>query len=264
MRLVYFLPILLLTVFSCQPFKYSPTDLEYLDSNPEFNVANLTRISAQARGPRKQFKIAVLADTHIWYDELEDFVDRINADTTFDFVVLAGDFTKFGYADEYTLFTDIFTTLKAPGLAGIGNHDLQADGKTVYQRLFGPMDFSFTYRGAKFIFFNDNARGIDCCVPDFAWLENELAGAGDSLAIIAVSHAAPESDQLDSALSQRMIGLFAKYHVKLSIHGHSHNYDFGERYGDGVPYLIVDDIGDRNYAVVTWSDAGLTVERIFF
>jgi 3',5'-cyclic-AMP phosphodiesterase len=120
------------------------------------------------------------------------------------------------------------------------------------------LDFSFTYRGVKFIFFDDNARGIDCCVPDFAWLESETSAAGDSLGIVTVSHAAPHSDQLDSASSDRMIGLFAKHKVKLSIHGHSHNY------GYGVPYLIADDIGDRNYVTVTLFDTGLAVERIFF
>jgi 3',5'-cyclic-AMP phosphodiesterase len=88
------------------------------------------------------------------------------------------------------------------------------------------LDFSFTYRGVKFIFFDDNARGIDCCVPGFAWLESETSAAGDSLGIVTVSHAAPHSDQLDSASSDRMIGLFAKHKVKLSIHGHSHNYGY--------------------------------------
>lgn len=256
--------LLLLFLFSCQPFVYSPTDLEATQSNPELNVANLERISEKADGPRNHFKIAVLADTHLWYDELKLAVARINSDTTLDFVVVAGDITKFGYADEYDRFADIFSGITAPSLVGIGNHDVQADGKTLYLRMFGPTDFSFTYRGVKFIFFDDNARGIKCCIPDFTWLEKELAEAGDSLRIFTVSHAPPLSDQLDSAQSLRMAGLFAKYRVMLSIHGHTHSYDYGQPFGDGVPYLVADDIGDRNYVAITLSDTALSVERVFF
>ncbi len=179
-------------------------------------------------------------------------------------MVLAGDFTKYGYAHEYNWFTDIFSKVIAPSLVGIGNHDLQADGKNLYVHMFGQLNFSFAYRGVKFIFFDDNARGIKCCVPDFDWLEAELAGAGDSLQIFTVSHAPPYTDQLDSAQSLHMVKLFSKYRVKLSIHGHTHSYDYGEPYSDGVPYLVADDIGDRNYVTVTLSAATMLVERIFF
>jgi 3',5'-cyclic-AMP phosphodiesterase len=255
---------LLACLFSCQPFKYSPTDFNASNPAPEFNLLNLDRISGQDSVSRPRFRIAVLADTHLWYDELKLAVDRLNRDSSLDFIIVAGDFTKFGYADEYDQFTDIINRANAPVLIGIGNHDLQADGRRLFANTFGPTDFSFVYRGTKFVFFDDNARGIDCCVPDFDWLERELAGAGDSLRIVAVSHAPPASDQLDTAQSLRMAGLFGKYGVELSIHGHTHSYEYRKFYPDGVQYLVADDIGDRNYVVVTLDGDVPSVERIFF
>ncbi|MDB5103700.1 MAG: hypothetical protein JWP91_1389 [Fibrobacteres bacterium] len=258
------MPVLLVCLFACEPFRFSPTGLEWKHPKTLYNLANLDSLALDSGGTPRHFKIAVMADSHLWYDELKVAVERINADTSIDLVILAGDFTKFGYADEYDRFTDIFNKLKPPHLVGIGNHDLQADGVTVYRNVFGPTDFSFAYRGVKFIFFDDNARGIKCCVPKFDSLEKELAGAGDSLRIIAVSHAPPLSDQLDTAASERMAGLFAKYKVALSIHGHTHAYAYGADYGGGVPYLVADALNKRNYVAVVLADSSLTVERVYF
>ncbi|MDB5103703.1 MAG: hypothetical protein JWP91_1392 [Fibrobacteres bacterium] len=229
-----------------------------------YNQGNLDRLALDPLRTPRHFKIAVMADSHLWYDELKVAVGRINLDPTIDFVILAGDFTKFGYADEYDRFTDIFNKLAAPHVVGIGNHDLQADGFTLFTRVFGPTDFSFVYRGVEFIFFNDNARGIRCCIPKFDWLETELAAAGDTLKIFTVSHAPPLSDQLDTAKSERMAGLFAKYKVALSIHGHTHAFEYSEKFRDGVPYLVTDAVNKRNYVTVVLDGDVLTVERVFF
>lgn len=59
--------------------------------------------------------------------------------------------------------------------------------------------------------------------------------------------------------------LLARRGVVLSIHGHQHNYHFERHDGGGpVPYLLADNIEDRNFVKVTLLDSGLTVERIRF
>jgi predicted phosphodiesterase len=262
------IPLAAFLLLSCQPFKYSPTILEAEKHEPELNLAALERIAGDSAladaSQGKTIRIAVMADTHLWYDELRAAVVRINQDTALDFVVIAGDVTKFAYAEEYRIFANIIKDFKAPVLVGVGNHDVQADGKALFERLFGPTDFSFTFRGTKFVFFDDNARGIPEGIPDWDWVDSVLAGAGDSLKLVTVCHAPPYTDQLDGAQSARMVTMFAKHRVEIALGGHTHSWDYQQPYGDGIPYLVTDDIGDRNYAVVTLSPAGPTVERVYF
>jgi hypothetical protein len=64
-------------LFACQPFEYSPTILEAERREPHLNATNLERIAALF-GPRLQGKIAILADTHLFYDELRDGVPKFH------------------------------------------------------------------------------------------------------------------------------------------------------------------------------------------
>lgn len=253
----------LLALFACQPFDYSPTVLEAERQEPRLNLRNLERIDVPG-GPRLRGKIAVLADTHLFYDELRGAVASLNADSSIDFVIVAGDVTKFGYAEEYQRFSGILSKLNAPVIVAIGNHDLQADGKAIYERLYGPTNFVFAWRGYEFVFFDDNARGIPKGIPDWDWLDSAMGAAGDSLRIIPVCHAPPYTDQLDSAQSEKLVGLYAANRAVIVIGGHTHQYAYGEPYGDGIPYLVADDIGGRNYVLVTLKDGTASVERVFF
>lgn len=251
-------------LFSCRPFEYSPYQIPVDDLGRKTNVANLARLSAKSSPSGGRFRFAVLSDSHNAYADLKLAVAKINSDTSIHFVLIAGDVTQFGFWMEYAWFTDIVDHLAAPYLVAIGNHDIQANGAEIYRRLFGPVDFSFRYRGVKFIVFDDNAREYECCVPDFDWLEREMAEAGDSLAIMTLAHSPPFGDQLDSAAGKRLAGTFADNGVKLAIHGHQHNYHYKNWYGDGVAYLLVDNVGDRNFSVVDVEGASFSVTRVFF
>ena len=146
----------------------------------------------------------------------------------------------------------------------LGNHDAQANGRKVYRRMFGPLNYAAAFAGMKFIFYNSNAWEFPCCVPDLGWLENQLRDAGDSLTTFCVSHIIPYGDQLDSAVSHSLEDLMEDYRVTLSIHGHQHNWHYGRLLEEDGLYLIVDDIGARNYAKVTVSGVRVEVERIYF
>lgn len=249
---------------ACQPFGYSPTVLDAEKRELHLNQANLDRIAAAPAGTRLRGRIAVLSDTHLFYDELRDAVAKLNADSAIDFVIVTGDVTQFGYAEEYETFSGILSRLRVPSIVAIGNHDLQAAGKSIFLRLYGPTDFAFSWRGYAFVFFDDNARGIPDGIPDWAWLDSAMGAAGDSLRVIPVCHAPPYTDQLDSAQSAKLVGLFVAHRAVIALGGHTHHYDYGEPYGDGIPYLVADDIGDRNYAVVTLDEGKAAVERVFF
>jgi 3',5'-cyclic AMP phosphodiesterase CpdA len=255
-------PCLALFLLSgCRSFEYSPAI--DVGEKPRYNVLNLERLAADG-GPRLRGRIAVLADAHQYYDEMKAAVTRINSDSAIDFVVVAGDVTKYGYDLEYRWFADILRGLRAPVIVAIGNHDVQAEGKTLYEKFFGPTDFAFAWRGYEFVIFDDNAREFSGGVPDWDWLEDALAAAGDSLRVIPVCHAPPFTDQLDSAQSARLVGLYSRFRAAIVIGGHTHRYAYGEPYGDGIPYLVADDIGGRNFVLLTLDGGTPTVERVFF
>lgn len=249
---------------SCGPFEYSPHAVPPRESGPGLNFAQLDRIGKISPEPGRAFRFAVMADPHLAYDDLKDAIDHVNADSSLDFTLIAGDVTYFGFLREFEWFAEILARFASPYLVVVGNHDLQANGASIFKRMFGTMDFSFVHKGVKFIFFDDNAREYPCCVPDLPWLEAEIAGAGDSLMVFTVSHSPPSGDQLDSAMGARLAGTLASNGVKLSIHGHQHNYHYREFFGDGVMYLVADNIADRNYVVVTVENGAWSVERRFF
>jgi Icc protein len=191
-------------------------------------------------------------------------VARLNADSTLDFVILAGDFTQYGLLKEYGWFRGIMDRLAVPYVTVIGNHDAQANGEAVYRSVFGPLDYAFTYGGVRFVCANTNAWEFSARVPDWTFLEAELASAGDSLRLFTVSHVPPFGDQMAGSGGEKWAALMARHRVELSIHGHQHNHRFEETYGDGVRYLVADNVGDRSYALVTVADTEITAERVEF
>lgn len=257
-----------LCLSSCRLFEYSPYGVPeepVREGGPAaVTAANLARVKALAKSPGRTFNVAVLADSHDDYDALKSAVAHINADSSIAFVLMAGDFTQYGLLLEYQWFGNAMSALKVPYLAIIGNHDALANGAGIFRRLHGDLNFAFTFGGVRFVCANTNRFDFDFALPDWAWLEGELADAADSLRIFTVSHVAPFGDQFDAASAAKWSALMVRYGVELSIHGHQHNWRLEETYGDGIPYLVADNVGDRNYAKVIVTPAGFSVERVWF
>jgi Icc protein len=223
----------------------------------------LERISAGDRGSGA-FTFAVFADPHLQYDELRGAVQRANKDSSLRFVIVAGDATQYGLEREYAWFLKIMSRLSVPYVTVIGNHDALANGARIYRDLLGPLNYSFRYDDVKFVLFNDIVWQFPPPVPDTAWLDSQLAPFPGVSRVIAVSHIPPFGEQFDSAGEKALASLLARRHVSLSIYGHTHHYTYRQYYGDGVPYLVADDIGKRNYLRITVADTGFVVERIFY
>lgn len=252
-----------LILLSCRQFEYSPYVIPLNDGGDARLAGALGRI-ALTEGPQRGFSFAVIADIQSAYDDLRDCVRRLNADTGIRFVFVAGDLTQYGLLREFEWVRKGLDRLHAPYLPILGNHDALSNGPEIFRRLFGSLDYSFAYRGTKFVVFNDNAWEFAAAVPDLAWLESELE-TPDSLRLIPVAHIPPWADQSNSALDSAMTEKFARHRTTLCVYGHTHHFRLQTGTDARRPYVVADNIADRNFAKITLSeDSTFTVERVFF
>jgi 3',5'-cyclic-AMP phosphodiesterase len=254
------------TIFlsACDPFELSPYQVAADGLPSGLTRANLAELGKDTAQAGAGFSMAVLSDVHTRYDELRAAVAHIEADTSIRLTLVTGDLTQSGLYREYRWMAGILSRLSRPWFTVLGNHDALANGVELYRRIFGPLEYSFTFRGAKMVFYNDNAWEFPCCVPDFAGLEAELSDPEGAARLFAISHQPPFGDQLDSAAGCRLKRLLEDRGVALSIHGHQHNYHLGRLDGGKVMYLVADKIGARNYAKVTVRGDSQAVERVYF
>ena len=239
-------------------FEYSPfsgeTPGDYTELRTETNMEALRTAGASETGV---FKVAFLADTHYFMDELEEAVKRINATDDVDFVVIAGDMSDQGLQKEYTQFYDLASQLNKPVFTDIGNHDYLANAEAIYAKMFGPLNYTLEYRGHKFIFF-DNIFWEKNGTPDFNWLKEQASSARTTgLQPILISHIPFFGDQYDSTSRRKHTDIIAQQNIRLSVHGHQHSYSYTpvDENNDTHKCLVVPAIGKRSYCVVSF-DSG--------
>ena len=113
---------------SCKKvFEYTPYSAQLANGYDEITTEkNIQKIS----GAEKQtgsFKIAILADSHYFIDELAEAVNTINSRNDIAFTIVAGDMSDQGLEKEYMQLYDQLKRLKTPLFTVIGNHDYLAN-----------------------------------------------------------------------------------------------------------------------------------------
>lgn len=253
---------LLLMLLSCKRFMFHPNEIR--PKEKALNSRNIAKINAL---PTKQdFHFILLGDTQRFYDEVDDFIDHVNASDSISFVLIAGDLVDFGLNKEYNWIAEKFGKLKMPYVAVIGNHDMQANGRKIYAEMFGPENFSFMYGSNKFILLNTNSREVNYngSIPDIGWLKKEL---NDNVAenIFVLSHIPPFSVDYDSNLEDDYATLLAAQpKTRLSMHGHEHKYRFLQPYENNPPYLVVAATQKRSYALISVNSKQVSVTEKFY
>lgn len=239
------------------PFGTEPRDTD-------LTAKNLARLAALEPAPFP-FKFVALGDTHDAYDELADAVRRINARDDVSFVLHAGDISDLGLLNEMEWTQAQLEDLRVPVLTVIGNHDAIGKGADIYQKMYGPLNYSFVFGNTKFILFNSNTLEFPSSAPNRPWLEQETADAEGAQRKIWVTHQNVEApDDLPSGTARDFYaGLLATGAVDLVIHGHLESYDL--RSNGQVPLLQCSTFERKFYVtIVTVAESGLSFERCRF
>lgn len=236
-RLVYIIWILALS--ACRDtFEYSPYQRFDRDSPTGVNAKNIEKLLATSPAD-DTLTIAFVGDSQRFYDELDAFVDRANQTAALDLVLLAGDVSDFGLLEEFELVYERLEQLRVPYVTVLGNHDVLARGTRLFQRFFGPVNFSFVYHNIKFVMHNTNSLEFPGTpVPDLAWLSQELIPGDRFSHFLLVSHVPPYDPAFSTELETEYTGLLSDTpNLLASLHGHAHDHYDGYPYKDGVRYM---------------------------
>ena len=248
MRVFLFL-LVCSVAFGCGQFDYDhyqmrPSEYENLNAK---SIARVTGIS------KDTITIAVIGDSQRYYDETNEMVPKMNAVSDIDFVVHTGDIVDFGLQDEYIWMHEVLRKLRAPYIAVAGNHDLIAHGEQIYQQMYGPLNFSFTVSGNKFVYLNTNSReyGFPLDVPDLAWLDRELADTANYNNAIIVSHVAHINPDFNPNLRSGFEEVLRKYRkVILSVNGHNHGFSYRPPGDDNIAYINTNSTYTEKFLVI--------------
>jgi 3',5'-cyclic-AMP phosphodiesterase len=235
---------------ACDSFEYSPNQVYSKSSQVGLNAKNLELLYSQPQDDT--ITIAFVGDSQRFYDELDLFIDTVNNIAGVDFVLLAGDISDFGLLAEFELINEMLAKLEKPYIGVVGNHDVVSRGEQVFERMFGPLNFSFHYGGVKFVAHNTNGKEyMTGDVPDMNWLGTQLTDSDSSEYFIPVSHVPPFSSDFDEDLVGAYTNLFHETpSLLVSLHGHIHTHKDGYPYNDGVRYMTTHSFDKKTFVLL--------------
>ncbi|MCX8125230.1 MAG: metallophosphoesterase [Spirochaetes bacterium] len=245
----YFLILVVIILLqSCYlGLEYSPysTEVDYENLNKE-NIARIKALESKSNN----YRIALIADTHRFYTETEKAINILNAQKDLDFVFILGDITDIGLLWEYNIAYEIFSKLDYPFIVIVGNHEFLGNGETIYKKMYGPLNFHFTFRGTEFICFNNN--NWESGEPDWAWLE-QTASSSNAAYKILLAHI--DCSQVSERFNQTQVDTFnniVKSYFDLVFHAHDHIYSMKQI--DNVPRYHVGSPQNSIYVILEYND----------
>jgi len=259
--------VIIMVLSSCRKvFDYSIysayVPVEYRDIKGD----NLQKLENQIPDSISKNKLcfALISDSHSYFDDLEDAVVAINQDSDVELLIIGGDVTDGGILDEYMIFRHIMDQSIHPYFTVIGNHDCLANGFSIYNEIYGEDDYVLTVANCKFVFFNDIVWELNNREPDYFWLNDQLANSEEIQHTFVIAHIPPYSDSFTPLQEYAYTSLLDSNNVRMSINGHNHDYYFGQKYDDGVDYLVIGSVDNRHYIKVTVDYELVTMERVRF
>lgn len=252
-------PLILFSLLSCR-FTLSPYEAE----TPKLllNEANMQKILLEEPQAPPDFKIALISDTHNYYDDLDDQIKKINTNGPYAFVVVLGDLTNQGLLEEFKKTKSLLDDLNFPYLTVVGNHDLLSNGNEIFDKMFGPHDFSLIYKNAEFIFFNNNNWEAGGPVPNTIFIESKLMASISPVKIL-LAHVSPDDkDRFSETEIESFKTRLTTYGVDYIINGHNHNPAVGSF--SSSTQITVGAPSKRAYFELIFSAGGVTHQKISF
>jgi 3',5'-cyclic-AMP phosphodiesterase len=251
--IILFLITTALLLPSCEKFDFNTYEINrdniIKEATTEFNLQRLL-----AQPTKDTLHIVLIGDLQRFYDELRDFVAVVNKLPRVDAVIITGDLSDFGLSKEYKWINEELIKLKVPFLTVIGNHDCLANSNQIYERLYGPLNYSFTWNRIRFVMHNTNGLeyGFNGKVPDLNWMRDQLRDVENYEYSLFVSHVPPVSDDFDKSLIEQYTSLIRNSkNTVFSANGHRHNYEVDQPYGDNVWYVNTSSPSNRIYSYIS-------------
>jgi predicted phosphodiesterase len=242
---------------------YHPNEVR--PDEKDLNNRNIAKISKLET--KSNFNFVLLGDTQRFYEDLEDFVNHINATDSVAFVLLCGDLVDFGLNKEFNWIASKLNKLNVPYVSVIGNHDMVANGRRIFHEMFGPDNFVFSYGANKFICINSNSREFDYngSVPDINWLSQQLNSDAGFNNIFVLSHVPPFNVDFDKNLEPAFtVLLAAQPKTRVSLHGHEHHFSLTHPYPGGLPYLVAAAAEKRSYVMISVNGEKISMNEKFY
>ncbi len=222
--------------------QFSPYDADVSERN--INANQISLIDIKDLGDTLRF--AIISDTHNFYDELSDAIKSINKHDNLDFVLCNGDITQLGLEHEFEWYNQLTSKLDFPLITLIGNHDYRSNGKIIYEKMYGPSNFTFQVWQYKFVMFDDIYWENNNQNLKLNWLRNELS---DTLhRNIVVTHIPYWTDQLEGT-NELMLNLISTPdNTILNLHGHLHR--FNDTINNGIRTVLTASVEHHSYTLV--------------
>lgn len=255
-------PLLVLSLTACDAFEYHPyaANVKFKNLTAE-NVAKIKALESTYE-TKPSFQFAFISDTQGFFAETADLVEDIN-NRNVAFVLHGGDLTNYAFTDEFERMHQALANLQAPYVTVIGNHDCLGDGVKLYQKMYGPLNHSFTFGQNKFVFLNTNYLELyNEAIPDLNWLDQELENTAGILNKFVIAHIPPNDAVANLNKEQAFAKLNKEHDIRLFLHGHIHRHKAEEIYSDGILYVSSASADKRSYILVTVTGEQVTYEEI--
>lgn len=175
----------------------------------------------------RAFDFALLSDVQEAIDRVADVYERLNQETSVEFLLGAGDLTQQGTHAQLERFERELLRANVPYYTTLGNHELGTT-PVPFQERFGRANQSFVYRGVRFTLLDSASATVDPQV--YTWLDRWLAEGSDGLHFVAM-HIPPidPTGVRNGAFASRMeahklLGRLRRGGVDLTLYGHVHSY----------------------------------------
>jgi predicted phosphodiesterase len=216
-------PLLYLFLLLLAGCKYTLSPYSAAAPKLLLNEVNVALIKEREAQTSTSFRVAFISDTHNYYLEFDKLVNRINSTGPYAFVVVTGDITNFGLREEYDETRRYLNRLNVPYIVAPGNHDLISNGERIFNDLFGPQFFHFTFHDTLFVVFNNNNWETGGRVPDRSAVEAVLAASTASRKVL-ISHVSPaDGARFTPEEIQDWESMVTTLGVQYVMHGHAHN-----------------------------------------